>query len=290
MALLASQLLAQKASAASPAASAAPASAAPAVPTADPLDAEKKRLEIKKLQQETDSLSGLRSLGPLLSVIVAAAVGLFASIRYFDERRRERRIRIEENIDRSLERLLEFPVEGKGFNVRTINTLQSLERWISLSTNPTYFRDRVIDAIVEAVMHDLDWSNRRHAGFDRLCLEHWPGYRERLQANPQDHLFLLQHYESALKFLCDRDPQTFSTIALVGGNFQSNRGAQRDDFLLFERLASGYQYHFSLIGNPEMREAMVDRFNAACRNPDLARQLLVDDRGPARAALPVPSS
>jgi hypothetical protein len=215
---------------------------------------------------------------------VAAAVGLFALVRYLDERRRERSVRVEDNIDRSLERLLEYPLEGKGFNVRTINALQSLERWISLSPKSAYFRDRVTDAIVETVMHDLDWTDRRHAGFDRLCLEHWIGYREWLRVHPDDHRFLLEHYENALRGLYDKEPETFSHVVLVGRGFKYFRETDRDDGLLFERLVAAYQYHLSLIEDGVRRDEVVSRFRAALHNPDLTRQLFVDEGNPAVAA------
>jgi hypothetical protein len=94
----------------------------------------------------------------------------------------------------------------------------------------------------------------------------------------------LGHYEDALKVLYDKDPGTFSTITLVNGNFVSHHRTNRDDFLLFERLASGYQFHVGLIGDVTLREAVVGRFGASLHNPGLARQLLVHSANPAGAS------
>ncbi|MEU5907055.1 hypothetical protein ABZ780_22115 [Micromonospora sp. NPDC047467] len=238
------------------------------------LDEVKRDLEVAKLRQETSAEGRWRPFVPLAAALVAAIAGIFAVVKYVQERRVGREIRVDENIDRALDQLLDYPAEGKSFSVRASTALHNLSRWVAQSNDIAGHTGRVTSAIIHAVKDDVDFLDPHQAGFDLICIRSWPGYARHLASNAHDQDEVLYRYGRALRALRGKDEDYVTNIRYGPDGFRPARSAiDIKTFPLLSRLAEGYRVQINLITDVARRDRAIAAFAEATRNQPLTADI-----------------
>lgn len=248
-------------------------------PSASPID-EKTQLEIRKLRQETGRLRTLQVGVPLVTGILALFGAVAGFYRWSDERRRDRRLRIEKSFDENLRRVVDFPTATRPSSSAVVLALANLDSLIHQSDG--WLREamigRVTEAIATAVVHDLDFVSLPHATFELLCFDRWPPWRARLEQSSEERTTVLYRYRQALRTLHDRSPTYFEHIR-VGetGSYQVDDYTEESDFRLFTVLTRGYCAHVDSLSDPEERDAAIDDYAEVLQNTTLTGQIFGGD-------------
>jgi len=242
-------------------------------PTQD-LDLEKKDLEVEKLRQETSLEGRFRPYIPLLSVVAALIAGSFGIFKYIRDNRRDYMLRVEQDIAANIEHIVEFPKDGNHLNALVTTALDNLSWLISQTSSPDRHQARITEAIVTAVMDDIDFDDPKQARLEILCQERWKDYNQRLISDQRIRTFILYRYHRALVNLHSIDKNYFSKIKMsADGSFLVEEYTEEKNYRHFLTLVSGFRSHFKLIESDTIRNQAIQDFATALDNKILAEQL-----------------
>lgn len=226
-------------------------------------------------------MSILGTIESSLALVTAgvAVVGAVAGfIRWDYERRKDRRIRLEDSFDRNLQRIVEFPTADRPADASVVTALANLEALVAESGSGLReaFRARVTDAIDAVSLNDLDFENPAHASLVLRSLEDWPGWQDRLARDPDKRDFLIYRCRQALHQLHRQDPEYFESMSFdhETGTYRVRRYTDEKRYLLFSRLTLAYQMLIDLIKDADDRERAIAEYAEALENGQLARDVL----------------
>jgi hypothetical protein len=228
--------------------------------TPDPsLEAQKLELDVEKLEQDTSTIGQLRPWAGLAGVVATLIVAGFGAWRYFDDRKRDRRLRIEDGVRDGLKELNEAPESGASASARATAALIHLGGLTSQKDADSARAAEVTDAVATLVtrdLHALDTPPRAH--LPALCLRDWSPYAEWLKARPGTCRELLARYRSALKRIRDDNPAYVANVRwTAGAGYVADAGTIVEaDRLLFVALVVGYAAHVAQLDGDARAEEL----------------------------------
>jgi hypothetical protein len=237
-----------------------------------PLEQRKLELDARKLEQDTGWERWARS--PLGSVLVAALVGLEGVRRYRQDVRRDRRLRIEEGVQKSLERLVEAPREELTASAQAVAALNVLAGLTERNDGREH-TSRVTGTLWTMIQDDLvQLDTLTRASMPIHALREWGPYAERLGKDDAARACILERYLAALKDLHQQHAIYLSDVQLrEDGRYVSSQTAPAAGVRrYFERLVEGYRLH--LPGDAAGHRQAIESFGSGLNNARLAQQAL----------------
>lgn len=223
---------------------------------------------------QTSQPTTVQTLAPYASAAVALIAFVGATIRYLQDRRRDRDLRVEEGVAESIDKVIAFPRNpdaGIGSLVAALRNLRSL---IVKSTTASDLWREVGEILTPLAREDLDFSDVRHVRFDILCLEYLEGYRSYQAQNSMENLFVLSKYIEELDNL-ERRIQIAKSIKFdASGRMVIPLATKRSDLDFLVRLSTGYGTRFRLLGPDNAPDAAKRFFKATGKNQSLSAKFL----------------
>jgi hypothetical protein len=249
----------------------------------DELQIQKLKLEIAQLKENTDDeATWLRPYAPVVIAAFVAGVGVF---RWRREQRLAHKLRVEEQIARNLERIVDAPSETGGFSGRAIAALRNLDAITSEPDAQDAQRARVTETLGTMIDQDLivlDTPSK--ARFPAICLSHWPPYRDGVDADRCKAI--LARYRRTLQGLKATNGSYLSAVRYVGGAYDAGgQSLDEADFALFRQVAAGYEAHLALL-DEQSRAQEAAAFGNTLGNQDIAEQRFRGVLSPVSPAAP----
>jgi hypothetical protein len=234
----------------------------------------KLRLEIRKLQQETDGWSWFRAWLPGSAALVALTAAIWGIWTYLADARRDRRLRLEDKIEENIGILVEFPSDSSAGIGKVHNSLRNLHALVLVARahDRTRIERRVSEAVAEIVSYDLELTDVRQARLDALALDGWEAYRQLLREDAALRGGIVSRYVVALRSLRNTDPSKYENARQLAGIYHFGKGIDDTALQLFATLVASYHSHVGLVSDADERKQAIHNFAAA-----LANQRLTND-------------
>jgi hypothetical protein len=218
----------------------------------------------------------LKPFVPVASAIVALIAFVGATFQYIRDRKSERKLRVEEGIAESTNRLTAFPGDPEVGVGSVVAALRNLREFVAKSADPAKTEIELAEILGTVAREDLDYQNARHARFDILCLQYWKSYREYQIENLRENLYILDQYIGALKELDGRTGLVRSVLFGSSGMDNIPSQATNSDVTLLTRLTAGYGRRLALLPTDEASEAENRFFKATGGNNSLHEKMLLE--------------
>jgi hypothetical protein len=244
------------------------------------------RLDNDRLKRDASTEASVQRWLPGVSAviaIVAAGLGLW---RYLDERRRDRRLKIEQAITGNLERIVDRP---PGHMARVIVSLRSLDSLAPASPGcrqrrdlPHQARERVTDTVEAVVRHELLQADTPDAAMlPRILVQEWPPLADRFERDPVVVHSVLDRYRQTLKKVYDSEPLRAAALTVEAS------GASRvvtspqspldvETLSLLNEVVAGYQVYAGLLKDPQMQRTARLDLGSVLSNPAIVGQIWLD--------------
>ena len=216
----------------------------------------------------------VKPFAPVAPAVVALIAFAGATFQYVRDRKNERKLRVEERIAESTNRLTAFPGDPDAGVGSVVAALRNLREFAAKSADPTKTESELAEILGTVVREDLDYQNARHARFDILCLQHWKRYRAYQTENLRENLYILDQYIGALKELDDRTGLAKSVAFGSAGMENIPSQATNSDVALLTRLTAGYGRRLALLPPAAAHEAGQRFFKVTGENKSLHEKML----------------
>lgn len=228
------------------------------------------------LNGSNDIVATLKPFLPLASAVVALIAFIAATLQYIRDRKNERKLRVEEGLADSTNRLTAFPSDPNVGIGSVVAALRNLREFVAKSGDPTKTETELAEVLGTVAREDLNYQNARHTRFDILCLQHWTSYRAYQIENLRENLYVLDQYIGALNELEDRTDLVSSVTFSAAGMENIPPQATDSDVTLLTRLVSGYGRRVALLPPDEAREAERRFSIASGGNTSLQEKMLLE--------------